>query len=174
MKKEILGIAIVGLGKYSKEQLAPALQQTKFCRLTGIVTDHVGKAAEWQKRYGISQDNIYNYQNFDSIDRNPHIDIVYIVLPNAMHAEYVIRAAQAGKHVICEKPMAITVEDCDRMMAACKAAGKMLSLGYRLHFEPHNQEAARLGQQKVFGSIKLIEAEHGLSETEGWRIDKGL
>ena len=96
------------------------------------------------------------------------------MLPNALHAEYTIRAARAGKHVICEKPMALTVADCDRMIAACKEAGKMLSIGYRLHFEPHNKEMMRLGQQKVFGDIRKLTAENGMGSTEGWRLDKEL
>jgi predicted dehydrogenase len=91
-----------------------------------------------------------------------------------MHAEFTIKAAMAGKHVICEKPMAVTVEDCDRMIAACKEAGKMLSIGYRLHFEPHNKEMMRLGNEKTFGAIKKIKAENGLKGTEGWRLDKEL
>jgi predicted dehydrogenase len=174
MKNEKLGIALVGLGKYSEEQLAPALQETKHCYLAGIVTGTPSKIKGWKEKYKLAENNIYSYANFDSIKDNPDIDIVYVVLPNAMHAEYVIRAAQAGKHVICEKPMAVTAEDCERMIKACKEAGKMLSLGYRLHFEPHNKEVNRLGQQKMYGDVKLIQAEHGLSETAGWRIDKEL
>jgi predicted dehydrogenase len=96
------------------------------------------------------------------------------VLPNAMHAEYVIRAAKAGKHVICEKPMAVTVEDCDRMIAACNEAGKMLSIGYRLHFEPFNREMMRLGTENVYGKIKTIKADNGMNGTGGWRLDKEL
>ena len=174
MKDGKLGIALVGLGKYSEGQLAPALQETKHCYLAGIVTGSLEKKKQWKAKYKLPDNACYSYQTFDSIKDNADIDIIYVVLPNGMHAEYAVRAAQADKHVICEKPMAITVEDCDRMITACKGAGKMLSLGYRLHFEPHNQEVARLGQEKVFGNIKLIEAEHGLNETEGWRIDKEL
>ncbi|MGV3658049.1 MAG: Gfo/Idh/MocA family protein [Chitinophagaceae bacterium] len=172
--KQKLGMALVGLGKYSKGQLAPALQETAHCYLAGIVTGSPDKAKKWQKAYNISDSNVYNYQNFDSIKDNSEIDIVYVVLPNAMHAEFVIRAARAGKHVICEKPMAVTVEECDKMMEACKEAGVMLSIGYRLHFEPHNKELMQIGQQKRFGEIKAIQAEHGMSDTEGWRIEKAL
>ena len=129
------------------------------------------KAAKWKKQYDIPEKNIYSYSNFDDIKDNPDIDIVYIVLPNSMHREYVVRAAKAGKHVICEKPMALTVEDCDEMIAACKNANKMLSIGYRLHFEPHNMEMMRLGQKKVFGPIKKMLAEDGLAEVEGWRLE---
>lgn len=169
-----LGIALVGLGKYATGQLAPALQETKHCYLAGIVTGSPDKADNWTRKHNIPDKNIYNYGNFDTIKDNPDIDIVYVVLPNAMHAEYVIRAAKAGKHVICEKPMAITVEDCDRMIAACKEAGKMLSIGYRLHFEPQNREMMRLGTQKVYGAIRRLKGEHGMSEVEGWRLDKKM
>lgn len=174
MKDGKLGIALVGLGKYSEEQLAKALQETKHCYLAGIVTGTPSKISRWKEKYNIPDKNIYSYESFDSVKDNDDVDIVYVVLPNALHAGFVVRAAQAGKHVICEKPMAVTVEDCDRMIKACKEAGKMLSLGYRLHFEPYNKEVTRLGQQKIYGDIKSIEAEHGLSETEGWRIDKEL
>lgn len=168
------GIALVGLGTYSREQLAPALQETQHCYLAGIVTGDTRKAEEWKKKYDIPEENIYNYENFDSIRDNADIDIVYIVLPNSMHADFTIRAAKAGKHVICEKPMAITVEDCDRMIAACKEAGKMLSIGYRLHFEPHNQEMMRVGREKTFGNIKHLKADNGMGDTKGWRLDKAL
>lgn len=169
-----LGIALVGLGSYSKEQLAPALKETQHCYLAGIVTGSPAKINEWKPLYAIPDENIYNYENFDSIKDNPLIDIVYIVLPNSMHAEFVIRAARAGKHVICEKPMAVTVEDCDRMITACKEAGKMLSIGYRLHFEPYNQEMMRLGREQPFGAIKKIKSENGMDSTSGWRLNKQL
>lgn len=169
-----LGIALVGLGGYAGGQLAPALQETEHCYLAGIVTGTPQKAIDWKAKYNIPDANIYNYENFDDIKNNKDIDIVYVVLPNALHAEYVVRAAQAGKHVICEKPMAITVEECDKMIAACKEAGKLLSIGYRLHFEPYNQEMMRLGQKKIFGNIKTLEANDGMSEVKGWRLDKKL
>lgn len=152
-KEGKLGIALVGLGNYSNGQLAPALQETEHCYLAGIVTGTPSKIDRWKSKYSIPDANVYNYQNFDSIKDNTNIDIVYVVLPNSMHAEYVIRAAQAGKHVICEKPMALNVKECDDMIAACKKAGKMLSIGYRLHFEPFNLEMARLGTKKNFMAV---------------------
>ncbi|HYM94318.1 MAG TPA: Gfo/Idh/MocA family oxidoreductase, partial [Chitinophagaceae bacterium] len=124
------GIALVGLGNYAGGQLAPALLQTEHCYLAGIVTGHPEKAEKWKKKYAIPDSNIYNYSNFDNIKNNPDIDIIYIVLPNSMHEEYVIRAAAAGKHVISEKPLAIATNDCDKMIAACKKANKMFSVGY--------------------------------------------
>ncbi|HYG19356.1 MAG TPA: Gfo/Idh/MocA family oxidoreductase [Ohtaekwangia sp.] len=169
-----LGIALVGLGQYSSEQLAPALKETTHCYLAGAVTGTPDKAEKWKKKYDLPHDNVYSYETFDAIKDNPDIDIIYVVLPNAMHKEYVVRAARAGKHVICEKPMAITVADCDEMIAACKQAGKMLSIGYRLHFDPYNKEMMRLGQDKIFGEIKRMEAENGQKKVDGWRLHKEL
>lgn len=173
-KNSKLGVALVGLGKYSAEQLAPALLETNHCYLAGIVTGSREKTGKWQKQYEIPPENIYSYESFDSIKDNLAIDIVYIVLPNSMHHEFVIRAAKAGKHVICEKPMALTVAECDDMIAACRQANKMLSIGYRLHFEPHNIEMMRLGQKMVYGPIRKMMAEDGLSEVEGWRLNRKL
>ncbi len=170
-----LGVALVGLGGYSTGQLGPALQQTEHCYLAGIVTGTPSKAVTWKEKYNIPEKNIYNYENYDSIKNNPDIDIIYVVLPNSMHAEYTIRAAKAGKHVTCEKPMAITVEDCNRMIDACKQAGKMLSIGYRLHFDPYHLEMTRLGTQKVYGAIKKMNAGFGFRASKGiWRLDKKL
>jgi len=170
-----LGIALVGLGGYSTGQLAPALQQTEHCYLSGIVTGTPSKAARWKEKYNIPEKNIYNYNNYDEIKNNADIDIIYVVLPNSMHAEYTIRGFKAGKHVICEKPMAITVEDCDRMINASKQAGKMLSIGYRLHFDPYNLEMARLGRQKIYGEIKKMNAGFAFVAQKGiWRLDKKM
>jgi predicted dehydrogenase len=169
-----LGVALVGLGVYSEGQLGPALQETKYCYLAGVVTSSEKKKRKWKKKYNIPAENIYNYEDFDLIKNNDDIDVVYIVLPNSMHAEFVIRAAHAGKHVICEKPMAITVEQCDQMIEACREQGVMLSIGYRLHFDPYNLEMMRLAKERVYGSVKMISASHGLSSVQGWRLDKKL
>ena len=171
-----LGVALVGLGKYSAGQLAPALQQTQLCRLAGIVTGTPAKAAQWKEQYRLPEANIYDYKTFDRIADNPAIDIVYVVLPVGLHAEYVERAARAGKHVICEKPMAATADECRRMLAAMQKAGKMLSIGYRLHFEPHHQEMMRLGQQQVLGPVQKLTADNGFRFTNDtpWRVDREL
>lgn len=171
-----LGIALVGLGGYAGGQLAPALLQTENCYLAGIVTGTPSKIPVWKEKYNLPEKNIYNYQNFDSIKDNPDIDIIYVVLPNFLHAEYTIRAAQAGKHVICEKPMALSVADCDKMIAACKQAGKTLSIGYRLQYEPYNLEMARLGTKKVYGNVKKVTAGFGftIGDPTQWRLKKDL
>ena len=171
-----LGFALVGLGNYATGQLAPALQETEHCKLTGIVTGSPDKVPEWQEKYDIPDENVYNYENFDEIADNDAIDVIYVVLPNSMHAEYTIRAAQAGKHVISEKPMATSVADCQRMIDACNEAGKKLAIGYRLHFEPHHQRAMEIGQEQLFGPIKFIEASFGfkIGDPNQWRLDKEL
>ncbi len=169
-----LGVALVGLGNYSTKQLAPALQQTKFCELKAIITGSPSKIPEWKNKYSIADTHIYSYNNFEDISTNTDIDIVYIVLPNALHAEYVIRAAAAGKHVICEKPMAVTVDECDRMIAACSKAGKLLAIGYRLHYDPNHLEVIRISREKSFGKITYMHAQHALSDVKGWRLDKKL
>ncbi len=171
-----LGIALVGLGNYATNQLAPALQQTELCQLAGIVTGTPQKAAEWASKYQIPQKNIYNYETFDQIKDNPDIDIVYVVLPNSMHAEYTIRAAKAGKHVICEKPMGLNVKECEQMIKACKEAKVKLSVGYRLYFEPHHLEVRRLGNEKALGAVKMIESSLGFSmaDPKVWRLNKAL
>ena len=175
-QKKKLGIALVGLGGYSTNQLAPALQETENCYLAGIVTGTPSKATEWKAKYNIPEKNIYNYENFDQIKDNKDIDIVYWVLPNGMHAEYTIRAANAGKHVICEKPMATSVEDCQRMLDACNQNNVGLSIGYRLHWEPHNLRVMELGQKQIFGPVRKIETGNSfvIGNPDVWRLDKEL
>ena len=171
-----LGVALVGLGNYATNQLAPALLKTEQCRLTGIVTGTPSKIDRWRSEYDIPEKNVYNYETFDQIADNPDIHVVYVVLPNSMHAEYAIRAAEAGKHVITEKPMATSVRDCERMIEACEKAGVKLSVGYRLHFEPHHQEIMRLGREQVYGRPTVVEASFSFTSrnTEAWRFSKEM
>ncbi|UII79728.1 Gfo/Idh/MocA family protein [Flagellimonas sp. CMM7] len=172
-----LGIALVGLGSYSTYQLAPALLDTEYCYLAGIVTGTPEKEQVWANKYDIPKENVYNYQNFDEIAKNDAIDVVYVVLPNSMHADFSIRAAKAGKHVICEKPMAMNVEECDAIINACKKYGVKLGIGYRLHSEPYTKEVKRLVKNKTFGDIDYISADaayRSMSNPEQWRLNKKL
>ncbi|MFB6248803.1 MAG: Gfo/Idh/MocA family protein [Salinibacter sp.] len=177
-----LGVALVGLGNYATGQLAPALQETTKCELTGIVTGTPAKAETWKQKYDLPDENVYDYETYDRIADNDAIDIVYVVLPNAMHAEYTIRAAEAGKHVICEKPMATSAQACRDMIAACERAGVKLSIGYRLHFEPHHQRAMTLGQDEVFGPVTVMQNGFGFRISDDatdqphieWRLDKEM
>ena len=170
-----LRIALVGLGNYATHELAPALQETKYCTLGGIVTGTLEKAERWKKEYDIDDKNIYNYQNFDNIAKNDAIDVVYVVLPNSMHHDFVLRAAAAHKHVFCEKPMSVSVKEAHEMIDACKKAGVRLFIGYRLHSEPYNQYAAKFRTTGV-GSIKTVESEFAfrIGDPAQWRLRKSL
>jgi glucose-fructose oxidoreductase len=175
LPRKPLGLALLGLGNYAGHELAPALQQTKLCRLTGLVSGHPEKAAQWARQYAVPQKNIYNYENFDRIADNPDVDIVYVVTPPAIHPEFVIRAAKAGKHVISEKPMATNVADCDRMIAACREARVQLGIGYRLFWDPYHGEMRRLARDGDFGLLKRMTGRRSfVVNTMRWRIDKKL
>jgi len=170
-----LGVALVGLGSYSTYQLGPALKLTEHCRLAGVVTGSRDKGLQWAKAYGFPETSIYSYDTMAKLADNPDIDVVYVVTPNGLHAAHTIAAAQAGKHVICEKPMANTVAECDAMIAACKAAGVQLMIGYRLHFEPHHRELARIGRVKEFGPIMQMDGANGFRMGgRVWRVDAKL
>ncbi len=171
-----LGFALVGLGSLSTNQIAPALQKTKYCRLAGIVSGTPEKRKKWASQYNIPEKNIYTYETFDQIKDNPDIDIVYIVLPNAMHGEYTIRGANAGKHVLCEKPMEVSVQKCQEMIDACNRNNRLLAIGYRCQFAPHHLEMMRISREKQFGALKLIEASFGfkIGDPNQWRLKHAL
>jgi len=170
-----IGFALCGLGGLSTYQLAPALQKTEFCRLAGIITGTPSKALKWQSQYRIADRNIYNYETMHRIADDPDIDVVHVVTPNALHLDYALIAAKAGKHVLCEKPMEISVERCRQMIDAVRAADRMLAIGYRCRFEPHHLECARIARDKDFGALKMIDAHFGFDiQPSVWRLNKAL
>ena len=171
-----LGFALVGLGSLATNQIAPAIAKTKYCRIAGIVTGTPSKIDRWKSRYNIPDKNIYNYDTMEKMADNPDIEVVYVVTPNALHAEHTLKAAKAGKHVLSEKPMEVSVEKCQSMIDACKKADRMLAVGYRCQFDPNHLECRRLAQEKIFGSVKSIEAGFGrtMSTTTEWRLQRAL
>jgi glucose-fructose oxidoreductase len=171
-----LGYAIVGLGGYGRGIIIPQFANCASSRLAGLVSGDPEKARQVAAEHGLPQRSIYSYENFDRIRDNPDIDIVYVCLPNSMHAEYVIRAAKAGKHVMCEKPMAVSARECEAMIAACKAAGRKLMIGYRSRFEPHNLEAIRLARSGALGKLRYFRSEHGFNagNPSQWRLRRAL
>jgi glucose-fructose oxidoreductase len=175
-KKEKLGVALVGLGYYSTQVLAPALQLTNQCELKGVVTGSPEKALQWKKDFDLNEKSIYDYANFDTIVNNPEIDVVYVVLPPSMHAEYVIRAANAGKHVWCEKPMAMTEAECQKMILACAKNKVKLSIGYRMHHEPNTQKIIQFRKQLKYGKVINVNAAAGYREsrTNHWKQIKKM
>lgn len=174
--KEKLGVALVGLGYYSRDLLAPALQLTEHCELRGIVTGSPHKIPVWQRKYGIKDQNVYNYDNMHRIADNPDIDVIYIVLPTGLHAQYSIIAANTGKHVWCEKPMARTVEECQAIIDACNQNKVKLSIGYRMQHEPNTQTIMRYAKEKPYGNIKTLKAEAGYRDgrSDHWKMKKEM
>ena len=156
-----MGWAIVGLGSLSIYEILPAFAKCEKSKSVALVSGHPDKANKLAARYGVNPKNIYNYQNYDSIRDNPEVDVIYIVLPNGMHAEYTIRGFQAGKNVLTEKPMASTPADCQQMIDAGRQAGKKLMVAYRCRYEPYNQEAIRIVRSGELGPTQVIVADVG-------------
>jgi predicted dehydrogenase len=178
-KTKKVKIAICGLGRYAENQIAPAINESEFATITAIITASNEKIPKWQKLYNISSKNIYNYDNLDSISNNPDIDCVYICTPTGNHAEYTIRSFQAGKHVICEKPMAPTVKDCDKMIEAAKKAKKSLQIGYRLYWDPFNISLIESMKSSKYGDWTQMSG--GFSFKQGkwrgkgdWKLTKAM
>jgi predicted dehydrogenase len=171
-----LGWAIVGLGRLAINQILPAFGRCEKSRVVAFVSGSPEKAQKLALRYGVSPKNIYNYQNYDTLKNNPEVDIIYIVLPNGMHAEYTIRGAQAGKHILCEKPMANTPQDCQEMIDACRKAGRKLMVAYRVRYEPFNQKAIEMARNQEVGPTKVIVSDHGfnIGDPNQWRLKKDL
>ncbi len=158
---EKFGICVVGLGVLSKVAIGPSFKNSRHCRLAGIVSSSREKATEWQRDFEVPENGVYNFDDFDRIAENPDIDGVFIVLPNAQHAEYTMRAARAGKHVLCEKPLEVSVAKCEEMIATCHEMNRVLATAYRCHCLPQHREIIRLAHSGAFGTLRLIEASFG-------------
>jgi predicted dehydrogenase len=171
-----VGYAIVGLGGYGLGIVIPQFKNCRNSRLVALVSGDPAKAKRVAAEYGVPEPNLYDYRNFDRIRDNPDIDVVYVCLPVAMHAEYTVRAAKAGKHVLCEKPMALSSRECETMIAACRQAGRKLMIGYRCHFEPHNLEAIRRARAGEIGKLRYYRSEHGFvfRDPTAWRLKKAM
>ena len=175
-QKKRLGVALVGLGYYSRDLLAPALQMTEHCYLAGIVTGSPHKIPTWQRQYQIKDQNVYNYDNMQDIANNPDIDVIYIVLPTGLHAKYAILAANTGKHVWCEKPMARTAAECQQIIDACAKNKVKLSIGYRMQHEPNTQKVISFASTKPYGKIQDLKAEAGYYDgrSDHWKFKKAM
>ena len=166
-----LGVAVVGLGHLSLLQILPGFAEAKHVQVTALVSGEPAKAQAIAAQYGVPASGLYDYRSVDRLRDNNAVDIVYVVLPNSMHREYVERAAAAGKHVLCEKPMATSSADARAMVAACKAAGKRLMVAYRCQYEPTNRAAIKLARGTELGPLRLIEAVNGQNNANDgqWR-----
>jgi predicted dehydrogenase len=155
-----IGYAVIGLGRIAAHFLA-GTTQSEHSRITALVSGHRDKAERIAAQYNVPTNSIYSYEDFDRIAANPAVDAVYVSLPNSMHAEYTLRAARAGKHVLCEKPMDVTSAQCRRMIDACRTARVKLMIAYRLHYEPTNLAAIALVRAGRLGPVQSMEANHG-------------
>jgi predicted dehydrogenase len=170
-----LRVAIMGLGSYGT-RVAEAMKDCKRARLTGVISGTPSKITSWQSKYNIPAANCYNYENFDRIKDNPEIDAVYVITPNALHHDQVIRVAKAGKHVICEKPMAVNAKEGQEMVDACKKANVKLLVGYRMHFEPKTLEIIRMRKDGELGKSLFFQGLSGftIGDPSQWRLNKAL
>ena len=170
-----IGYAVVGLGRISVDHFLPGLQHSSHGRATALVSGHPEKAREVAARFGVPQSSIYTYEQYERMRDNKEVDAVYIGLPNSMHAEYTIRAAQAGKHVLCEKPMANSPADCQKMIDACRSAGRKLMIAYRCQLEPTNLQAIETIRSGAIGKVQLIQSANGFNIQPGeWRLTRAL
>ncbi len=169
--------AIVGLGTFAVGQVMPGFGPARKSRMTAFVSGNAEKARKLGARYGV--DRFYGYDNYDSIADDDAIDCVYIVLPVGLHAEYTIRALEAGKHVLCEKPMASTSAECEAMIAAAKANDRRLGVAYRVHFEPNNVHVRDRIAAGDIGAMRFVSGDHGFNANPDWpphkwRLEKAL
>jgi predicted dehydrogenase len=172
-----LGVALVGLGGFSTDSIAPELASAKNVYFAGVVTgDPQGKGRKFAAQYGFPEKNIFTYDQIPRLADNRGIDIVHIVTPNGLHAAHAIAAAKAGKHVMCEKPMATSSIDCQSMIDAARQARVYLGVNYRLHFEPHHEEMMRLATEKAYGEVKALSTEFSWKRgnSKAWLLDKKL
>lgn len=171
----VLRVAIMGLGGYGT-RVAEAMKESTRAKLVGAISGTPSKLKDWQSKYNIPEKNCYNYETFDEIKDNPNIDAVYVITPNALHHNQVLRLAKAGKHVICEKPMAINAKEGAEMVAACASAKVKLLVGYRMHFEPKTLEIIRMRNEGEFGKVLFFQGLCGfrIGDPNQWRLNKQL
>jgi predicted dehydrogenase len=171
----VLRVAIMGLGSYAT-RVAEAMQSCKRAKLVGLISGTPTKIKNWQAKYSIAEKNCYNYENFDRIKDNREIDAIYVITPNGLHHDQVIRVARAGKHVICEKPMALNAKQGQEMIDACNKAKVKLLVGYRMHFEPNTLEVIRMRKEGELGKIMFFQGLCGfkIGDPKQWRLNKQL
>jgi predicted dehydrogenase len=171
----VLRVALLGLGSYAT-RVANAMQNCSRAKLVGAISGTPQKLKDWQSKFSIPEKNCYSYETFDQIKNNSDIDAVYVITPNSLHHPFVLRAAKAGKHVICEKPLALNAKEGQEMVDACKKANVKLLVGYRLHFEPKTLEIIRQRKEGNFGKVLYFDGQSGfkIGDPNQWRLNKEL
>ncbi|MBW4619463.1 MAG: Gfo/Idh/MocA family oxidoreductase [Cyanosarcina radialis HA8281-LM2] len=157
--------AVVGLGWFAQDAALPAFDRSENSALVALVSDDPTKLKELSEKYGVQ--HTYSYEEYEDCLSSGEVDAVYIALPNHLHCEYTVRAADRGIHVLCEKPMATTPEECEEMIRACQSNNVKLAIAYRLHFDPANMEAVeivrsgQIGEPRIFNSVFTQQVEEG-------------
>ena len=171
-----VGFAVLGLGRLSLEEILPAFGETKRAKLVALISGTPDKARVVAGQHGVAPEAVYGYGDWDRIKADPAIQAVYIVTPNGLHREATLAAAAAGKHVLCEKPMATDSADCQAMIDACAAAGRHLMIAYRCQYEPHNRAVQAMVRDKRYGAALLYDAVNtqNMAAPTQWRFDKAL
>ena len=166
--------AIVGLGHIAQVAVLPAFAHAKKnSQLTALVSDDPAKLKQVGAKYRVPY--TYSYDEFDKCLHDGHIDAVYIALPNSLHCDYAVRAAKAGIHVLCEKPMAVTEQECRRMITAAEQGNVKLMTAYRLHLEEGNMKTVQLAQSGKLGNLRLFNSVFTMQVREGdIRVQKEL
>ena len=178
-RPDSVGFAIVGLGGYALNQMMPRFAQAERAHISALVSGNPDKLRRVGDAYDVPEQSRYSYETFSEIASNSEVDAVYIVLPSGLHADWTERAFAAGKHVLCEKPMALSSGECERMIAASRRADRKLMIAYRSHFEPNNIQAMELMKQQAVGQLRLIRTEQSYrmgptSPMENWRVNGAL
>jgi predicted dehydrogenase len=171
-----VGVAIVGVGRISVNEMLPAFAQSKHAKPVALVSGDRAKALKVAHQYNIPDTAVLDYRDFDKLAAMPEVQAVYIALPNSMHAEYTVRAARAGKHVLCEKPMANSVAECQQMIEACRKAGKKLMIAYRSQYEPLNRALVGMVRDKKLGALKEFVSvnSQNMGDPQHWRLKRAL
>ena len=167
MKKIRYGV--VGLGHISQNALLPGFKNARNSELAALVTGDEKKRKKLAELYRLDPDSTFSYEQFDECLKSGKLDAVYIGLPNHLHCDYTVRAARAGVHVLCEKPMAVDERECERMIKACEQAGVKLMIAYRLHFEPANLEAVQMASSGKLGDLRVFTSSFS-QQTDGENI----
>ncbi len=170
------GFAVVGLGRLALGEILPAMAKTKYCKPVALVSGDREKARKIAAQYGIKESSLYDYTTYDRLAQNPEVQVIYVVLPNSMHAEFVIRGAKAGKHVLCEKPMATSTKECERMIAACNSANVKLMIAYRSQYEPYDRALVKMIRSGRLGKLKQFVSTNSQNQGDPtqWRLKKAL
>ncbi|MBS1799057.1 MAG: Gfo/Idh/MocA family oxidoreductase [Acidobacteria bacterium] len=169
-----IGYCVIGLGRIADHHMR-GIAQGSSSQVVALVSGHRDKAERIAAQYGVPKTSIYSYEELERIRDNKAIDAVIVCLPNSMHAEYTVRSAKTGKHVLCEKPMSVSVPEAEEMIAACKAANVKLMIAYRLHYEPINLKAIKLIRDGTLGRVEAISSVNGFNIARGeWRSTHAL